>query len=92
MRCPPAEALILVNNAGVYGPKGLIEDVDWSEWSQAIGINLLGTVLMSCAAILFMRKANPPYGKIINLSGRRGDDFVPAASAPMPRARPRSFA
>src|ERR1700737_1704560 len=22
---------ILINNAGVYGPKGLIEDVDWSE-------------------------------------------------------------
>src|SRR4051812_36511476 len=31
----PGDALILVNNAGVYGPKGLIEDVDWHEWEQA---------------------------------------------------------
>src|SRR3954469_16042234 len=30
----PGGALILVNNAGVYGPKGLIEDVNWSEWEQ----------------------------------------------------------
>ena len=22
----------LVNNAGIYGPKGLIEEVDWAEW------------------------------------------------------------
>ena len=32
----------LVNNAGVYGPKGLIEDVDWEEWVTAIHINLMG--------------------------------------------------
>ena len=35
----------LVNNAGIYGPKGLIEEVDWAEWVRAIEINLLGTVL-----------------------------------------------
>src|SRR5450631_1766649 len=23
---------VLVNNAGVYGPKGTIEDVEWKEW------------------------------------------------------------
>src|SRR5438034_549481 len=27
---------ILVNNAGVYGPKGSIEDVDWPTWVKAI--------------------------------------------------------
>src|SRR5437588_1079350 len=31
---------ILVNNAGVYGPKGPIEEVDWDEWVKAIEINL----------------------------------------------------
>ena len=32
---------IVVNNAGVYGPKGLIEDIDSAEWISAININLL---------------------------------------------------
>src|SRR5260221_32999 len=30
---------ILVNNAGVYGPKGLIEEVDLDEWMRAIEVN-----------------------------------------------------
>src|ERR1700690_748887 len=66
----------LVNNAGVYGPKGLIEDVDWVEWAKAIEINLLGTVL-PCRAVLraFRTKG---AGKIVNLSGG-------GATAPLPR-------
>jgi NAD(P)-dependent dehydrogenase (short-subunit alcohol dehydrogenase family) len=31
---------ILVNNAGIYGPKGNVEEVDWVEWIKAIEINL----------------------------------------------------
>ena len=66
----------LVNNAGVYGPKGLIEDVDWVEWAKAIEINLLGTVL-PCRAVLpgFRSRGR---GKIVNLSGG-------GATAPLPR-------
>jgi NAD(P)-dependent dehydrogenase (short-subunit alcohol dehydrogenase family) len=67
---------ILVNNAGVYGPKGAIEDVDWDEWVRAIEINLFGTVYM-CRAVIPALKANG-YGKIINLSGG-------GATAPLPR-------
>src|SRR5262245_23130822 len=36
----------LVNNAGVYGPLGLLESIDWSEWTRAVEINLYGSVLM----------------------------------------------
>jgi 3-oxoacyl-[acyl-carrier protein] reductase len=75
----PGDALILVNNAGVYGPKGLIEDVDWSEWTDAIRINLFGLVLMTRAVIPLMRKAN--YGKIINLSGGGATNPLPRISA-----------
>jgi NAD(P)-dependent dehydrogenase (short-subunit alcohol dehydrogenase family) len=66
----------LVNNAGVYGPKGLIEEVDWADWAKAIEINLLGTVL-PCRAVLpaFRRRG---AGKIVNLSGG-------GATAPLPR-------
>ena len=67
---------ILVNNAGIYGPKGAIEDVDWDEWVQAIQINLLGTVLMCRGVIPHFRRQG--YGKIVNLSGG-------GATAPLPR-------
>jgi 3-oxoacyl-[acyl-carrier protein] reductase len=67
---------ILVNNAGVYGPKGAIEDVDWDEWVRAIEINLFGTVYMCRAIIPTLKTAR--YGKIVNLSGG-------GATAPLPR-------
>src|SRR5262249_61704473 len=58
---------ILVNNAGVYGPMGLIEEIDWNDWVEAIQINLFGVVLMCRQVIPLMRARG--YGKIINLSG-----------------------
>jgi len=67
---------ILVNNAGIYGPMGNLEDVDWAKWVEAIQINLFGTVLMCRAVIPGFRKQ--AYGKIINLSGG-------GATAPLPR-------
>jgi 3-oxoacyl-[acyl-carrier protein] reductase len=67
---------VLVNNAGVYGPFGPIEENDWSEWVKSIEINLFGTVLMCRAFLPHMRSAK--YGKIINLSGG-------GATAPLPR-------
>ena len=67
---------VLVNNAGVYGPKGEIESIDWAEWVKAIEINVMGSVLMS-RAVLPQFKAQA-YGKIIQLSGG-------GATSPMPR-------
>jgi 3-oxoacyl-[acyl-carrier protein] reductase len=58
---------VLVNNAGVLGPAGPVETVDWEEWVEAIRVNLLGTVLMTRAVVPGMRERG--YGKIINLSG-----------------------
>ncbi len=67
---------VLVNNAGVYGPIGLFEEVDWQEWCNAVNINLFGTVAMSRAMTPIMKRN--AYGKIINLSGG-------GATAPQPR-------
>jgi 3-oxoacyl-[acyl-carrier protein] reductase len=67
---------VLVNNAGVYGPMGQIEDVNWEEWAEAVRVNLFGTALMCRAVIPAMRAR--AYGKIINLSGG-------GATAPLPR-------
>lgn len=58
---------VLVNNAGVYGPIGLVEDLSWAEWMRTIEINLFGSVLMARAVIPFMKRARS--GKIIQLSG-----------------------
>jgi NAD(P)-dependent dehydrogenase (short-subunit alcohol dehydrogenase family) len=70
---------ILVNNAGVYGPKGPIEDVDWDAWVQAIEINLLGSILTARALLPHFR-ANR-YGKIVQLSGGGATAPLPFVSA-----------
>jgi NAD(P)-dependent dehydrogenase (short-subunit alcohol dehydrogenase family) len=69
----------LVNNAGIYGPKGPSESVDWHEWTRAMEINLYGTFLSCRAAIPLMKKAG--HGKIINLSGGGATNPLPRLSA-----------
>ena len=70
---------ILVNNAGIYGPLGSIEDVDWAEWVRAVEINLFGSVLL-CRALLPHFRANR-YGKIIQLSGGGATNPLPRITA-----------
>ena len=70
---------ILVNNAGIYGPLGRIQDIEWSDWVRAIEINLLGSVLM-CRAVLPQFRANH-YGKIVQLSGGGATNPLPRISA-----------
>jgi 3-oxoacyl-[acyl-carrier protein] reductase len=70
---------VLVNNAGIYGPMGRIDEVDWKEWVDAISINLMGTVYPSRAVL-------PHYlargrGKIINISGGGATNPLPGISA-----------
>jgi NAD(P)-dependent dehydrogenase (short-subunit alcohol dehydrogenase family) len=67
---------ILVNNAGVYGPMGPVETVDWDDWRQALEINLFGPVRMCRAVLPHFRRRR--YGKIIQISGG-------GATSPMPR-------
>ncbi len=70
---------ILVANAGIYGPKGPLETLDWQAWSDAIDINLKGTVLQCRAVIPFFKKQN--YGKIIIISGGGATKPMPNFSA-----------
>ena len=70
---------ILVNNAGVYGPIGLIEDVDWDGWVRAIEINLFGSILMCREVLPHFRSQR--YGKIIQLSGGGATGPLPRISA-----------
>lgn len=70
---------ILVANAGILGPKGPIETVDWDEWSYAIDVNLKGVVLQ-CRAVLPAMKQRQK-GKIIVLSGGGATKPLPFQSA-----------
>ena len=70
---------VLVNNAGVYGPKGPSEAVDWQEWVRAIEINLFGSIL-TCRAVLPHFKA-AGGGKIVQLSGGGATNPLPRLSA-----------
>jgi len=58
---------ILINNAGVLGPIGKIDEVDLAEWRSTIETNIYG-VLLPTRAILPHLRANG-YGKILNVSG-----------------------
>jgi NAD(P)-dependent dehydrogenase (short-subunit alcohol dehydrogenase family) len=70
---------VLIANAGVYGPKGPIDALDWDEWSAAIDINLKGTVLQCRLVLPWMRKQG--HGKIIILSGGGATKPMPNLSA-----------
>jgi 3-oxoacyl-[acyl-carrier protein] reductase len=70
---------VLVSNAGVYGPKGPIQDVAWEEWEQAIAINLMGTVLLCREVVPHFIKQRA--GKIVLLSGGGATKPMPYLSA-----------
>jgi NAD(P)-dependent dehydrogenase (short-subunit alcohol dehydrogenase family) len=70
---------ILVNNAGVYGPKGPIDDLDWDEWLQAVEVNLFGSILIARELLPHFRAHH--YGKIIQLSGGGATSPLPFISA-----------
>ncbi|MGB9366380.1 MAG: SDR family NAD(P)-dependent oxidoreductase [Xanthobacteraceae bacterium] len=70
---------IVVNNAGVYGPMGTIETIDWDEWVRAIAINLNGLVYCCRKAVEVFKPQR--YGKIINLSGGGATNPLPGISA-----------
>ena len=58
---------VVVSNAGIYGPLGPIDEVDWDEWLQAIAINLSGAAYVLRKSVIIMKPQG--FGKIIQLSG-----------------------
>jgi len=70
---------ILINNAGVLGPKGKAEEISWKKWIRATEINLFGSVLMCRAILPYFKKVNK--GKIIQLSGAGALNPMPMFSA-----------
>jgi len=69
---------VLVNNAGVYGPFGTIETVDWQAWVDSIVINLFGSVIP--IRTVLRDSSNSATAKIIQLSGGGATNPLPRIS------------
>jgi NAD(P)-dependent dehydrogenase (short-subunit alcohol dehydrogenase family) len=70
---------ILVNNAGVYGPMGPIDEIAWDEWLRAMDVNINGSVLPLRAVLPHFRRQR--YGKVIQLSGGGATNPLPRITA-----------
>ena len=72
----------LVNNAGVAGPTGGVEDIDPDEWRRCIDVGLTGQFLCARRAVPLLKAAGG--GSIVNMSsaaGRHGYAFRTPYSA-----------
>ena len=70
---------LLINNAAIQGPIGLLHDNDWALWEKTIQVNLLAPVALCRAIVPSMRHAGG--GSIINVSGGGATSSRPNFSA-----------
>jgi len=57
---------LLVNNAGVFGPGGAVDELTWPQWRQIVDTNLGGAFLCAHYAVQMMKAQDPRGGRIIN--------------------------
>jgi NAD(P)-dependent dehydrogenase (short-subunit alcohol dehydrogenase family) len=57
---------LLVNNAGVFGPGGSVDELSPQGWQEIVGINLTGSFLCAHHAVKLMKEQDPRGGRIIN--------------------------
>ena len=57
---------LLVNNAGVFGPVGAVDEITVADWRRTVDTNLTGAFLCAQQAVRMMRDQDPRGGRIIN--------------------------
>ncbi len=57
---------VLFNNAGTFGPAGLIDEISVADWRAVVDLNLTGMFLAARFAFAQMRGQVPQGGRIIN--------------------------
>ena len=57
---------VLFNNAGVFTPPVLLEDLSYEQWRASVDINLTGPFLCTQEAFRLMKEQQPRGGRIIN--------------------------
>jgi NAD(P)-dependent dehydrogenase (short-subunit alcohol dehydrogenase family) len=70
---------LLVNNAGVWGPLGLMWEVDAEHWWHTLEINVRGTFL--CARAVLPAMSARRRGRIVNIASHAGVFRWPQSSA-----------
>jgi NAD(P)-dependent dehydrogenase (short-subunit alcohol dehydrogenase family) len=60
----------LINNAGIAGPTGGVDEIDPADWRRCIDIDLTGQFLCARRAVPMIRKAGG--GSIVNMSSAAG--------------------
>ena len=56
----------LFNNAGIFTPQGMIDEIDPGDWVASVAVNLGGMFNAARAAFAQMRRQDPQGGRIIN--------------------------
>ena len=72
---------VLFNNAGIFGPSALFEDIPYAEWKAVQDINVTGAFLCAREAFRMMKSQTPMGGRIINNGSI-------SAHAPRPNSAP----
>jgi NAD(P)-dependent dehydrogenase (short-subunit alcohol dehydrogenase family) len=57
---------LLVNNAGLFGPVGAVDEVAPADWQQVVDTNLTGSYLCAHHAVKLMKSQQPRGGRVIN--------------------------
>jgi len=60
----------LINNAGIAGPTGAVEDIEPAEWRRCIDVDLTGQFLCARRAVPMLKAAGG--GSIVNISSAAG--------------------
>ncbi|WP_206452911.1 SDR family oxidoreductase [Aurantimonas marina] len=64
---------VLVNNAGIAGPTGRVEDIDPEAWDQTLNVNITGQFNCTRLAVpLLKRSSNASIVNVASLAGRLG--------------------
>jgi len=72
---------LLFNNAGLFSPAVLLEDLTYGQWRQVVDVNLSGVFMCTRAAFRLMKAQDPMGGRIINNGSI-------SAHAPRPNSAP----
>ena len=70
---------VMVNNAGIAGPTGTVENLSLADWNRTLAVNLTGQFL--CARLAVPRLRRGKNASMINLSSAAGHLGFPGRSA-----------
>jgi NAD(P)-dependent dehydrogenase (short-subunit alcohol dehydrogenase family) len=70
---------VMVNNAGIAGPTGTVENLNLTDWNRTLAVNITGQFL--CARLAVPRLRRGKHASMINLSSAAGHLGFPGRSA-----------